>query len=111
MIVYIYERLSNNIHRYSAPSVTRGQVINPIWYASNGYLVLMPDIAYKIGSPGQSALQVRVAGDPGGGGQGLRRRKSHRHPGPVVGRLPDRLHGHADESLQSRRGRRAGDAT
>jgi dienelactone hydrolase len=57
MIVYIYERLSNNLHRFSAPSVNRGQVINPIWYASNGYLVLMPDICYKIGYPGQSALQ------------------------------------------------------
>lgn len=57
MVVYIYERLSQNLHRYSAPSVNRGQVINPIWYASNGYLVLMPDICYKIGYPGQSALQ------------------------------------------------------
>src|SRR5205085_4231598 len=26
-------------------------------YASNGYLVLMPDIAYAVGSPGQSALK------------------------------------------------------
>jgi dienelactone hydrolase len=57
MVVYIYERLSQNFHRYTAPSVNRGQVINPIWYASNGYLVLMPDICYKIGYPGQSALQ------------------------------------------------------
>jgi dipeptidyl aminopeptidase/acylaminoacyl peptidase len=57
MVVYIYERLSQNFHRYAAPSVNRGQVINPIWYASNGYLVLMPDICYKIGYPGQSALQ------------------------------------------------------
>jgi dipeptidyl aminopeptidase/acylaminoacyl peptidase len=57
MIVYIYERLSSGLHQYRAPNVTRGQVINPIWYASNGYLVLMPDISYKVGHPGQSALQ------------------------------------------------------
>ena len=34
-----------------------GTSINPTYYASNGYLVLMPDIAYTVGSPGQSALK------------------------------------------------------
>jgi dipeptidyl aminopeptidase/acylaminoacyl peptidase len=57
MIVYIYERLSDGVHRFSVPNVTRGQVINPTFYASNGYLVLMPDIAYRTGTPGQSALR------------------------------------------------------
>ncbi|CAN5561302.1 hypothetical protein BH11PLA2_BH11PLA2_04550 [soil metagenome] len=57
MVVYIYERFSNTFHSYREPVVRRGQVINPIWYASNGYLVLIPDIAYKVGHPGQSALQ------------------------------------------------------
>jgi dipeptidyl aminopeptidase/acylaminoacyl peptidase len=56
LIVYIYERLSQNVHQYREPNVRAGQVINPLYYASNGYLVLMPDIAYKIGYPGQSAL-------------------------------------------------------
>jgi dienelactone hydrolase len=56
MIVYLYERLSNTYHTYREPNVRRGQVINPTWYASNGYLVLMPDIKYKVGYPGQSAL-------------------------------------------------------
>ncbi|MFM8271382.1 MAG: prolyl oligopeptidase family serine peptidase [Gemmata sp.] len=57
MVVYIYERLSENLHQFRVPNVIRGQVINPTFYASNGYLVLMPDIAYTIGSPGQSALK------------------------------------------------------
>ncbi|MDY3561534.1 prolyl oligopeptidase family serine peptidase [Gemmata sp. JC673] len=57
MVVYIYERLSENLHTFRAPNVVRGQVINPTFYASNGYLVLMPDIAYKIGAPGQSAIK------------------------------------------------------
>ncbi|MDB5308433.1 MAG: ptpA 10 [Gemmataceae bacterium] len=57
MVVYIYERLSENLHQFRVPNVTRGQVINPTFYASNGYLVLMPDIAYKVGAPGQSALK------------------------------------------------------
>ncbi|QJX00087.1 Acylamino-acid-releasing enzyme [Frigoriglobus tundricola] len=57
MVVYIYERLSDSLHQFRVPNVVRGQVINPTFYASNGYLVLMPDIAYKIGQPGQSALK------------------------------------------------------
>jgi dipeptidyl aminopeptidase/acylaminoacyl peptidase len=57
MVVYIYERLSENLHQFRVPTVTRGQIINPTFYASNGYLVLMPDIAYKVGAPGPSALK------------------------------------------------------
>jgi dipeptidyl aminopeptidase/acylaminoacyl peptidase len=55
MVVYIYERLSQNLHNFTMPSA--GTSINPTFYASNGYLVFMPDIAYTIGSPGQSALK------------------------------------------------------
>ncbi|MBY0457607.1 MAG: hypothetical protein K2V38_09740, partial [Gemmataceae bacterium] len=57
MVVYIYERLSENLHRFVVPNVQRGQIINPTFYASNGYLVLMPDIAYKVGAPGPSAMK------------------------------------------------------
>jgi len=57
MVVYIYERLSDTVHHFRVPVVNRGQVINPTFYASNGYLVLMPDIAYKVGAPGQSAIK------------------------------------------------------
>jgi dipeptidyl aminopeptidase/acylaminoacyl peptidase len=55
MLVYIYERLSQNVHRFVAPNA--GTSINPTYYASNGYLVLMPDIAYTVGYPGQSAVK------------------------------------------------------
>lgn len=54
LMVYIYERLSQNVHNFVEPRPAN--VINPSYYASNGYLVLEPDIAYKIGYPGQSAL-------------------------------------------------------
>ncbi len=57
MIIYIYERLTDTLHGFRLPTVTRGQTINPTHYASNGYLVLMPDIAYKTGLPGQSAIK------------------------------------------------------
>ncbi len=55
MIVYIYEKLSDGLHRFANPSP--GTSINPSFYASNGYLVLMPDIVYNIGYPGPSALK------------------------------------------------------
>jgi dienelactone hydrolase len=55
MMVYIYERLSQNLHTFTTPRA--GTSINPTYYASNGYLVLMPDIAYTVGTPGQSALK------------------------------------------------------
>ncbi len=55
MIVYIYERLSDGLHRFVDPRP--GASINASFYASNGYLVLMPDIVYTIGYPGQSALK------------------------------------------------------
>ena len=55
MLVYIYERLTQNINAYVEPRP--GHTINASYYVSNGYLVLEPDIAYKIGFPGQSALQ------------------------------------------------------
>lgn len=55
MMVYIYEKLSQNVHRFVNPSP--GTSINPAYYASNGYVVLMPDIVYTIGYPGQSALK------------------------------------------------------
>ncbi len=57
MVVYIYERLTDGLHTFRLPTVSRGQTINPTHYASNGYLVLMPDIAYKTGQPGPSAIK------------------------------------------------------
>jgi dienelactone hydrolase len=55
MIVYIYEKLSQNLHQFVNPAP--GTSINAAYYASNGYLVLMPDIVYTVGQPGQSALK------------------------------------------------------
>ncbi len=55
MIVYIYEKLSQNIHAYNAPQPRH--TIQPSFYASNGYLILEPDIVYTTGNPGQSALK------------------------------------------------------
>jgi dipeptidyl aminopeptidase/acylaminoacyl peptidase len=55
LLVYIYERLTQNLHSFVEPRPTH--VILPSYYVSNGYLVLEPDIVYTIGQPGQSALK------------------------------------------------------
>jgi dipeptidyl aminopeptidase/acylaminoacyl peptidase len=55
MIVYIYERLSQIVNRFMTPAPT--VVIDPAFYTSNGYIVLMPDIVYTTGHPGQSAYR------------------------------------------------------
>ena len=60
MIVYIYERLSQGLHQFRNPGP--GTSINPTFYASNGYLVYMPDIVYTIGYPGASALNCVLPG-------------------------------------------------
>jgi dipeptidyl aminopeptidase/acylaminoacyl peptidase len=54
LLVYIYERLTQNVHLFVEPKPMDS--INVSLYVSNGYLVLEPDIAYKLGYPGQSAL-------------------------------------------------------
>jgi dipeptidyl aminopeptidase/acylaminoacyl peptidase len=51
--VYIYEELSEGLHNYRAPAP--GTSINVTRYVSNGYVVLMPDISYETGFPGESA--------------------------------------------------------
>ncbi len=55
LLVYIYERLSQNCHNFVNPAP--GHNINLSLYVSNGYLVLTPDIVYTVGNPGQSALK------------------------------------------------------
>lgn len=61
MISYFYERSSHLLHQYHTPQPSRS-TINISFYTSNGYLVFVPDIAYKIGYPGQSAYNAIVSG-------------------------------------------------
>jgi len=58
MMVYIYETLTEGLHRYSAPGP--GTSISTTRYVSNGYIVLMPDIVYDTGYPGECALKCVV---------------------------------------------------
>lgn len=58
MMVYIYEKMTDNMHRFVSPAPA--QNINVTRYVSNGYIVLRPDIVYKTGYPGKSALDTVV---------------------------------------------------
>ncbi len=52
-IVYIYEKLSQNLNRYFLPTANG---FNKSVYTSHGYAVLMPDIVYTLNDPGMSAV-------------------------------------------------------
>ena len=60
MIVYIYEKMTNTLHNFTNPTVTNS--INRTFYASNGYLIFLPDIVYTTGYPGDSAMKCVMPG-------------------------------------------------
>jgi dipeptidyl aminopeptidase/acylaminoacyl peptidase len=55
MIVYLYERLSDNVHRYVAPSDR--DYYNTTVFTSQGYFVLQPDIVFRPREPGLSVVE------------------------------------------------------
>jgi dienelactone hydrolase len=55
MIVYLYERLSDNVHRYVAPSDR--DYYNTTVFTSQGYVVLQPDIVFRPREPGLSVVE------------------------------------------------------
>ena len=103
MIVYIYERLSQNLHGFRPPAA--GTSINPTYYASNGYLVLMPDIAYTVGSPGQSALKCVLPAIQAVADKGCVNEKAIGIQGHSWGGLPDGVPDYPDGPVQGGRGR------
>lgn len=61
LLIYFYEKYSDNINAYRSPSPSRS-IINPAFYGSNGYVIFVPDISYKTGYPGESAYNSVVSG-------------------------------------------------
>ena len=61
MMVYFYERSSDGLHGYAAPAPGSSS-INRSFYVSRGYLLFVPDIPYREGYPGESALDAVVPG-------------------------------------------------
>lgn len=61
MIVYFYEKVSDNLNRYESPAPTPSRLNIP-FFVSNGYLVFTPDISYVDGQPGKSAEEYINSG-------------------------------------------------
>lgn len=59
MIVYIYEKLSQNLHIYYSPS--ERSPYNPSVFTSRGYFVLQPDIVFRERDPGLSIVDSVTA--------------------------------------------------
>ena len=58
MIVYIYEKRSQDLHRYYTPS--EKHPYNPCVFSAEGYFVFQPDIVYQPQKPGISAVDCVV---------------------------------------------------
>lgn len=61
MIVSIYEMQSSKVHNYASPGMANGNGINIANLTTQGYLVLLPDIVYEVGSPGYSAADCVIS--------------------------------------------------
>ncbi|MFC1627840.1 prolyl oligopeptidase family serine peptidase [Gemmatimonadota bacterium] len=58
MIVYIYEIVSNGVHRYTTPSEL--SPYNTTVFTQNGYFLFQPDIVYRDRNPGLSSVECVV---------------------------------------------------
>ncbi len=61
MMVYFYEKMSSGLY-WHRPPAAGGSSISVSFYVSRGYLVFIPDIPYKVGYPGESALNAVMSG-------------------------------------------------
>ncbi len=61
MIVNYYERSSQTLNQHRIPEPNRSN-INYAFYTSRGYVVFNPDVVYKDGYPGESAMNSVISG-------------------------------------------------
>jgi dipeptidyl aminopeptidase/acylaminoacyl peptidase len=62
MLVYFYERFSDLYHQMAFTTPAPNTSPDLIRYVSHGYVVFIPDVAYRIGHPGESALDCILPG-------------------------------------------------
>ena len=61
VISYFYDRHTQNFNNHFIPAPSRSTVNIPL-YNSNGYIIFVPDIFYKVGYPGRSAYNTVLSG-------------------------------------------------
>jgi dipeptidyl aminopeptidase/acylaminoacyl peptidase len=57
MLVTFYEKNSQNLHRYTAPSYLTGMGSSPIQAVSEGYITMLPDIHFRTGASHSDMLE------------------------------------------------------
>jgi esterase/lipase len=62
MIVTFYEKNSQNMHRYNAPSYLTGMGSSPMQAVSDGYLTMLPDVYFHTGASHTDMLEAVEAG-------------------------------------------------
>jgi dienelactone hydrolase len=58
MLVNFYEKNSQNLHRYSAPSFLTGMGSSPMEAVSRGYVTMLPDVYFHTGSSHSDMLDA-----------------------------------------------------
>jgi len=61
--VYLHEKVSDNVHRYVAPSDR--DYYDTTEFTSQGYFVLQPDIVFRPREPGASVVEGVTPAAPG----------------------------------------------
>jgi len=61
LLIHYYEEHSEELYEFKNPEAIRDD-INVPYFTSRGYLVFVPDIHYKPGSPGESVLNTVMSG-------------------------------------------------
>ncbi len=79
MLVNFYEKNSQNLNRYSAPSYLTGMGSMPIEATSRGYITMIPDVYFHTGRVAQRHARCRRGRGEEGDRDGLRRSEEDRH--------------------------------
>jgi len=58
MLVTFYEKNSQNLHRYNAPSYLTGMGGSPMEAVSRGYLTMLPDVLFRTGNSHSDMLEA-----------------------------------------------------
>ncbi len=61
VMIYFYEKHSDNLYSYFTPAPSRSTVNIP-FFVSRGYIVFTPDIDYTVGQPGMDSYNAVVSG-------------------------------------------------
>ena len=103
MLVNFYEKNSQNLHRYNAPSYLTGMGSSPMQAVSEGYITMLPDVHFHTGSSHSDMLDCGRSRGAQGDRDGLRRSEAHRHQRPQLRRRRRGVHRHAVAAVRRRR--------